>query len=465
MKTHDHHRYAMRACSALTLLCLAQSAQSRPAPQVEFDWQTVAHPGNPPEPLFTFGSTPNVYAISKHEVTNDQYAEFLNATASLGSAHGVYEPEMGTDPRGGIARTGSGTPAAPYAFTVRADMGNKPVNFVTWFDAARFVNWLANGQGGSDTETGPYALLGGNPVDVERDSQSTHFIPSDDEWYKAAYYDPTVGPSHYWGYPTRANGVPTAAAATATGDVANPGPAAANRNRSADWAGLDGHLTTVGSAGSESFYRCADMAGNAYEWTDTSFPFGPNVARILRGGSWIDGSTVSHKSVRFAGNPAADTSWRGFRVVRSVPDEVGTPFCFGLACPCANDDAGAGCANSTGGGAALTARGTASASGDDLVVSLASAPPGQFSILFAGTTQLMSVPFSDGQRCVGGSIDRLGLRTIDGAGTATWGPGQSQAQGWSAGDVLHFQAWYRDPTGPCGSGANASHALTVLFVP
>jgi hypothetical protein len=90
---------------------------------------------------------------------------------------------------GGIARSGS-----PGSYTYSATPGrqNKPVNFITPFDAMRFVNWLHNGQGSGSTETGAYTLLGGTPTPsndlVERNPGATVFLTSDAEWYKAAYY-------------------------------------------------------------------------------------------------------------------------------------------------------------------------------------------------------------------------------------------------------------------------------------
>ncbi len=76
-------------------------------------------------------------------------------------------------------------------------MGDKPVNYVSWYDSIRFANWLNNGQGTGDTETGAYTLLGGTPtpsngVSITRNAGATWFLPSEDEWYKAAYHQPAA---------------------------------------------------------------------------------------------------------------------------------------------------------------------------------------------------------------------------------------------------------------------------------
>ena len=92
---------------------------------------------------------------------------------------------------------------------------NRPVNYVSWGDAARFCNWLHNGQptGAQDdttTEEGAYDLDGATSdaalMEVRRSAGASWFIPTESEWYKAAYYR---GAGLYWEYPTRTNNAPT----------------------------------------------------------------------------------------------------------------------------------------------------------------------------------------------------------------------------------------------------------------
>lgn len=151
---------------------------------------------------------------------------------------------------------------------------------------------------------------------------------------------------------------------------------------------------------------------------------------------------------------------------------VGTAFCFGdgtgIPCPCGNPGlAGQGCANSTGVGAALDARGSASVTANSLVFTGLDLPPGTPALLFQGdgTTPGGGLPFGDGLRCVGGGIRRLGLRASDPTGSATWGPGLAGLGAWSAGSTQYFQVWYRDPSGPCAVGFNLSHGVEVSFLP
>ncbi len=104
-----------------------------------------------------YGGVAYTYNIGKYEVTNSQYAEFLNAVATVGDQHDLYSAYMGDgwDDIGGISRTGSGTQGYPWVYAVRPNRGNRPVNYVSWYDTLRFANWMHNSQptGAQDTST------------------------------------------------------------------------------------------------------------------------------------------------------------------------------------------------------------------------------------------------------------------------------------------------------------------------
>ena len=150
------------------------------------------------------------YRIGTYDVTASQYVEFLNAKDSSGSNPlGLYNSNMSNVAVGGINFTAGNANGSKYS--VISGRGNHPVNYVTWYDAFRFANWLNNGQGSGDTESGAYTLLGGTPtpsngLSITRNAGATVFLPSEDEWYKAAYYDP--GSSSYFDYPTSSNTQP-----------------------------------------------------------------------------------------------------------------------------------------------------------------------------------------------------------------------------------------------------------------
>ncbi len=273
------------------------------------------------------GTVPYGFSIAQHELTNAEYVEFLNAKASetFGSdTLGLFNPLMTSDLRGGITRTGAGTIASPYFYLSKTDMGNKPVNFVSWFDALRYVNWVNNGKGAADTETGSYTLLGGTAVPsngntITRNATARIVIPTENEWYKAAYYEPGASGNSYWLYGTRSDAIPIKATATATGDIANPGANVVNYDYNTVWNGVTGNVTSVGSAGplSASFYGALDMTGNVYEWTETS----SGLNRIMRGGSFGDGELFQRATTGGAGfSPSfeADPAF-GFRIA-AVPE-------------------------------------------------------------------------------------------------------------------------------------------------
>ena len=326
------------------------------APQgAPMEWEVVGNQGNPADPFTfsAFGSLDYAYSIAKHEVTYGQYAAFLNTKAPFADPFDLFAIEMQTDPRGGIDRTGSGVASDPFVYTPKPNLDNKPVGFVGFFDAVRFANWMHNGMGDGDTETGAYTLNGSNPQDVVREPGALYFVASEDEWYKAAYHGPDVAPDHYWRYPYQDNFLGPSAMATATGDVANPGPKVANHSKGADWGGLDGMSTSVGGPGpeAETYYGASDMGGNAFEWTEGTFVFG-GTNRILRGGSWIDVAGVMASDQRLAANPNSEASWWGFRMARAEgnPDQsltvtggapsVGTTITFGVDNPLGTQSAG-----------------------------------------------------------------------------------------------------------------------------
>src|SRR5688572_8617488 len=143
------------SCSpGLVLLSLAASASA-----VTIDWTPIGDPGNAcdTQSQGCFGAVGSAYKIGTYEVTNAQYAEFLNAKAASDPL-GLYNPDMGTSIYGGITQGGS---SGSYSYSVIAGRSDMPVNFVSFYDALRFANWLNNGQGAGDTEMGAYTLLGG----------------------------------------------------------------------------------------------------------------------------------------------------------------------------------------------------------------------------------------------------------------------------------------------------------------
>ena len=106
-----------------------------------------------------------------------------------------------------------------------ADFGqsgaNRPITYVNWFDAARFANWVSNGQptGSQDsttTENGAYALNGAtsgaapaaNAINPNTGEIPLVRIPTENEWYKAAYYRGGGSNAGYWAFATMSDASP-----------------------------------------------------------------------------------------------------------------------------------------------------------------------------------------------------------------------------------------------------------------
>jgi hypothetical protein len=216
-------------------------------------------------------------------------------------------------------------------------MGDKPVNYVTWFDAARVANWLMNGATGtSSTETGAYtlnnAIIGSAPA---VNSGATFYIPTEDQWYKAAYYKGGNTNAGYWDYATQSDSIPTAVTAGSTG-IGSSGSAGnfANYNNAASWNGQTGNVTTVGTNGGASAYGAFDMSGNLFEWNDLTGSAGST--RGLRGGPWnISSASFLSSSTRVVYDPSFGFDTLGFRLASpvAVPEPSTCAMALaGLAC-------------------------------------------------------------------------------------------------------------------------------------
>ena len=251
------------------------------------------------------GAVGYVYNIGKYEVTNAQYAEFLNAVATVGDPHGLYNTDMASG-YGGITQGGS---PGNYTYSVLQGRANKPVNYVSFWDACRFANWLHNGQGAGDTEMGAYTLTpdGITNNTVTRNLDWKWAVTSDDEWYKAAYYD--GGSSVYYDYPTGSDTAPTAESPAGTDLV----------NGSANYDLAVGDLTDVGAyttKPSDSPYGTFDQGGNVWEWNEAIM--GASY-RGLRGGSFGGGDFTLRAAIRLGISPPYEYGDIGFRV-SEVPE-------------------------------------------------------------------------------------------------------------------------------------------------
>ena len=329
---------AFASCVALAVAAVASTAMAQPLNLLHM--VTIGNPGNPANPATGLGSVANTFYMSRTETTNAQYVAFLNAVDQAGTnPRGVYNSLMGSSLAGGISFN-SGAPngskyslkaGAPTGAPAGTSYGSMPANFVSWFSAARFVNWLQAGSpsGTSATtamDSGVYTLGSATSgAIVARSSSTGFFLPSQNEWYKAAFH---VSGSTYTNFPTNNNSQPantlvlTGSNSGNWGNTATPTTFPVNVNAYAN--------TT-------SAYGLYGAWGNVLEYSDTAsganvLTFGGNYNTLLANvNQWS--STASGVAV-----PTTFTSGVGFRVasgIAPVPEpETITLAAFGIVGLC-----------------------------------------------------------------------------------------------------------------------------------
>jgi formylglycine-generating enzyme required for sulfatase activity len=313
---------AFAGCLAFAVASLAASAFG-----VTINYNFVGNPGNPGNSASNpagLGAVSDIFKMATTETTNQQYVDFLNTVDPNGSnPNSIYNASMGSSAVGGITFNAGGGSGAKYTVksgtaSTGGSYATMPVSFVTWFSAARFANWLHNGQvsGTAAMETGAYTLNGATSGNiVARNPGAQVFLPSVNEWYKAAFYTGTG--STYTTWQTNSNSTPTATVTNVS--LVN----AANYSNAAVAA------MNVGSyINSTSAYGMYDMLGNVAEMTDNT---GASTSTSFRamGGGW-GGSVAAWNGTSAAVNQLGTFSNQsyGFRVA-AVP-EPGTIALAGM---------------------------------------------------------------------------------------------------------------------------------------
>jgi formylglycine-generating enzyme required for sulfatase activity len=303
--------------------CLLDGNCPPPCSRMEIETVPVENAGNdgdtryPSGGVSSFGGVDYTYDIGRYEVTAGQYTKFLNAVAAT-DTYGLYDDDMGNfDYHGcGIAQTGE---SGSYHYHCLSEaVANRPVNYVGWEDAARFCNWLHNGQptgpqGLATTEDGAYFLNGATSsealIAVTRKLGARWAIPTEDEWYKAAYHKNDGVTGNYWYWPTRTENYPN-----------NGNPEGDTGNSANFWDGADvtvgkPYYRTDGGYFSLSYgpYGTFDQGGNVFEWNEGV----SGSYRGWRGGgcfSWIDYLAAWNRS-QGVPVPMFGMNDLGFRVV------------------------------------------------------------------------------------------------------------------------------------------------------
>ncbi len=242
----------------------------------ESSFVTVGAPGNPPDEhrprVGAHGAVGHTFEISKHQVSNAEYSEFLNAVARRADPHGLYNPRMR------IRRLPSPSGTNGFQYAPDPETSHLAVTCLTWFDAIRYCNWLHGG----DTERGAYEISPSRKVGP-RHRDAKYFLPSENEWYKAAYYDP--GKKNYARFHRNIGGLLSLST---------------SKLRSERW-----HNSPWGMAGIDH---------PVWDWTESH---AGTQFRCVRSNSWFQGNN-RQAAGRFYSNPELELGNLGFRVARTL---------------------------------------------------------------------------------------------------------------------------------------------------
>jgi formylglycine-generating enzyme required for sulfatase activity len=265
---------------------------------VTIDFVNISGSSNPTS---GYGIVNNDYRMGTLEITNAQWDKFKDNLAS-------QNPPVNSV---------TGTPSNAYDNDPYWTGASVPTNGVTWYEAAQFVNWLntstnhqvaykfAGTQGQSNYTLSTWSTAeADNGTNLYRHKDAKYYLPTEDEWVKAAYWNGTS-------LQTYSNASP--------GDLVSgsPDPAKWNYYLSARF-----ELWNVGS-GSEELNGTHDMMGNVWELmesplSDTSYETGSN--RVKRGGSYRDGfAYILASSTRYGAQLIEEANNVGFRVASEVP--------------------------------------------------------------------------------------------------------------------------------------------------
>ena len=209
----------------------------------------------------SFGAVDKEYEIGKYKVSNKEYTLFLNGVASESDPDGLYNPKM---------KIRKEWKDGKYIYEVYPASANAAVTYVSWYDALRYCNWLGKS----------YKILN-HDLSAERIVDAEYFLPTEDEWYKAAYYDPKG--KKYKLYPLR-----------------------------------DAHkMENSDRLESKSSYGMMETSDHIWEWTESEVG---KAFRGIRSDSWFQGNN-RQAAGRYYSNPDMELGHLGFRVARSIRPE------------------------------------------------------------------------------------------------------------------------------------------------
>jgi formylglycine-generating enzyme required for sulfatase activity len=272
--------------------------------QFTIDFVTISGATNPTS---GYGIVNYDYRMGVYEITNSQWSKFL-------AEHG--KP--------------SGSPSNAYDDDPYFTGADVATNRVSWYEAAQFVNWL-NIEAGKTAAykftgtpgTGSYALgvwdasEAWDGTNLYRHKDAYYFLPTEDEWVKAAYW----------------NGTSLQTYATKPGESLHQGDGIIGTgwNYMVNWSSLNYNMPWNVGSGSEELNGTYDMMGNVREWMENPYYSGyysSDSFRGIRGGAYITELNNLASSNRYSYDPVSEVINFGFRVA-SIP-EPGTVLLLSL---------------------------------------------------------------------------------------------------------------------------------------
>jgi formylglycine-generating enzyme len=249
------------------------------------EFVTIGSPGNAADTTgspSSVGSLSYVYRIGKYEISEDMIDK-ANAVSELGITKFARGP-------------------------------NKPATGISWFEAAKFVNLLNTSKGftpaykfnGNNFDVWSPADFGYNSTNLFRNSQAKYFLPSVDEWYKAAYYDPVL--AKYYDYP---NG----------SDLGPLRTVGSTENNTAVYGQVATEPADIALAGGPSPFGTVGQGGNVMEWDETDYSLSNNLSsthRGHRGGHWENFDAILRSHVRGGIPPDSEGHQLGFRIASTA---------------------------------------------------------------------------------------------------------------------------------------------------
>ncbi len=337
---------------------LANGVQGRITYQHGIEFVTIGAPGNPAwagnnlpgDMAVGRGSVGYEYRIGRYEITTTQWVEFMNAAYDRPQSD--WLPHL-RPPDGGHWGAVATNPTVPgglrWNVAAAAGSGLRGVGDISWRMAVMYCNWLHNDKslsrdaflsGAYDVSTFGFGQQFGFSDQLTRSANAKFFIPSWDEWIKAAHYDPNKngqGQGGYWINPIAQD---TLLAYAPPGIRVNPATGAidpsgtfgqANAGFRDQYPGVDPFRIALGAYANvaQSPWGLLDAAGATTEWTEGAVLLDPSTPlyRIMEGSTWrLDTLSSARAGDSLPTNgarsdfPSTALYNNGFRIAALIPN-------------------------------------------------------------------------------------------------------------------------------------------------